>query len=519
MIQKTFALLTRALRVDARLLRTHLFRAGLIGIVIYFLVEAQTNRRSGAPGLEFFSWLQYCNYWFITFAGATFFATSITEEKEELTLSLLKLAGIGPLALLLGKWAPRTFGAVLLLSVQFPFTLLAITLGGILWDQALAAYLALAAHLLLVGSIGLLASVVCARSAGACTLTTIIIVAQFLVAPLIAWTGELLKLFGLITTGMATSVEDAAEYVWRMSALARLGEILQTGFSDPPLGAQVLSNAAAALLLFGLSWGLFNVCTRNESADAGARWWTRLLRLGRRGSRRAWDAPCVWKDFYLVSGGPRWALLRLIGYALLMMLLVVIFVVGDNWSMDLEDFGGMTMATMLLVLLIEAALIAARVFRNETLGQTWSGLVLLPRSQLEIAMGKVAGSALGLLPAAGYFLCGALLAPKVIAEFLEEVLTEPEAFLAIVYLLTQVALFLQLVTLLSISWNWAPWPLSIFFAGLIVFMGNAMLLACLEGMSSGPDEIIEFFLCCFGAGLAGIVFVCVAARLRTLAAA
>ena len=96
----------------------------------------------------------------------------------------------------------------------------------------------------------------------------------------------------------------------------------------------------------------------------------------------------------------------------------------------------------------------------------------------------------GLLPAAGYFLCGVLLAPRGVADFLEAVLTEPEAFLGIVYLLTQVALFLQLVTLLSISWNWAAWPLSIFFAFFIVFLGNVMLIACLEGTSTGPDEIV-----------------------------
>jgi hypothetical protein len=226
----------------------------------------------------------------------------------------------------------------------------------------------------------------------------------------------------------------------------------------------------------------------------------------------------VWKDYYLISGGPRWTIFRLVGYAFLLMLLVVIFVVGDNWSMDLDDFGGMTMVVMLIVMLIEAALIAARVFRYETLGQTWSGLVLLPRSQFEVSMGKVAGSALGLVPAAAWFLCGALLAPGVVAEFLEELFSEAEFFLVIIYLLTQVALFLQLVVLLSISWNWAAWPLSIFFSGLIVFMGNAMLVACLEGASTGPEEAVFFFLCCFGAGLAGIVFVCVATRLRSLAA-
>ncbi len=518
MLSRTLALLTRALRVDARLLRTHLFRAGLVGMVIFFLYQAQTDRWSGAPGLEFFGWLQYCNFWFITFAGATFFATSITEEKEELTLSLLKLAGIRPLALLLGKWVPRTFGAVLLLSVQFPFTLLAITLGGILWDQALATYFTLAAHLLLVGSIGLLASVVCARSAGACTLTTVVIVMVLLVAPVIAWCGDALEYFGLVTTAVAGVIEGAAENAARMSALSRLAEILQTGFNDRPLGLQVASNAVAAALLFVLSWAGFDLCTRNESAQSGQQWWSRLLRLGRRSSRRAWEAPCIWKDFHLISGGPTWAIIRLIGYALLLFLIMFINVVGGNWRMDAEDAGGMTMVTMLIVLLIEASLIAARVFRYETVGQTWAGLVLLPRSQFEISAGKIAGSALGLLPAGAWFLLGALLAPELVGDFFEEIFRDGDAFLGLVYAMTQLALYLQLIVLLSISWSWAAWPLSIFFAGLIVIMGNVMLIACLEG-THGPNEVLEFLLCCFGAGLAGTMFVCVAMRLRTLAAA
>ena len=37
-------------------------------------------------------------------------ANAITEEKEEQTLGLLKMAGIGPLAMLTGKWLPRMIG-------------------------------------------------------------------------------------------------------------------------------------------------------------------------------------------------------------------------------------------------------------------------------------------------------------------------------------------------------------------------------------------------------------------------
>jgi len=49
----------------------------------------------------------YLNFCFITLGGVGYFATAITEEKEELTLGLLKMADIGPLTLLLGKYRCR----------------------------------------------------------------------------------------------------------------------------------------------------------------------------------------------------------------------------------------------------------------------------------------------------------------------------------------------------------------------------------------------------------------------------
>ena len=185
MISQSLALLHRALRVDARLIRSHFFRTSLLGFLLFWLFDAQSSFLTGAPGLRFFGLIHLCNFWFVTFAGVTFFATAITEEKEELTLGLLKMAGMSPLALLTGKWAPRVVGGVLLLSVELPFTMLAITLGGVLWDQVVAAYCALLAHLVLVGCIGLFASVVSTRSTGAFVVTTLILLALFVLPPLL----------------------------------------------------------------------------------------------------------------------------------------------------------------------------------------------------------------------------------------------------------------------------------------------------------------------------------------------
>ena len=130
MLHKTFALLQRSLRTDVRLLRTHFFRALLLGFILFTLFTDKGLLRSGSPGLELFSWLVYCNFWFIAAAGALYFSSAISEEKEEQTLGLLRLAGISPFSLLVGKWLPRVIGGLLLVAIQFPFTLLSITLGG-----------------------------------------------------------------------------------------------------------------------------------------------------------------------------------------------------------------------------------------------------------------------------------------------------------------------------------------------------------------------------------------------------
>ncbi|MEQ9070619.1 MAG: ABC transporter permease, partial [Gimesia chilikensis] len=142
MFQGTFALFHRALAVDFRLMRTHLFRFLFAILILFCLFSAQmSSSMMGAAGLALFGQIVYLNFVFILIAGISFFATAITEEKEEETIGLLLMAGVNPVSLLLGKMLPRLIAALLLLSIQFPFTLLAITLGGVMFSQVLAAYI------------------------------------------------------------------------------------------------------------------------------------------------------------------------------------------------------------------------------------------------------------------------------------------------------------------------------------------------------------------------------------------
>ncbi len=167
MINKTLALSVRALRVDARSKMSHLLRFGLAIIVMMSLISIQESNTNSAPGLSLFSWIVYTNAVLISIMVPLYFANAITEEKEERTLALLLIADVNPATIVLGKALPRLFTLLFVLIVQFPFTMLAITLGGVSFTQIAAAYLALMAYALFVACLALFCSVMMRLSANA----------------------------------------------------------------------------------------------------------------------------------------------------------------------------------------------------------------------------------------------------------------------------------------------------------------------------------------------------------------
>src|ERR1043165_1346342 len=62
MFSSTFALLSRSLRQDSRLLLPHLMRGGLLGFALWLLFVAnEESRFLGAPGLLFFRNIAWLN--------------------------------------------------------------------------------------------------------------------------------------------------------------------------------------------------------------------------------------------------------------------------------------------------------------------------------------------------------------------------------------------------------------------------------------------------------------------------
>ena len=137
----------QSLTTDVRRSGSHAVRFGL-SVVLYFAVcYACFLSWSNASGLPLFQAQLMITALFLSATAIFGFSQTITEEKEEETLGLMRLADISPLAIILGKTMGILCDAAFLIAIQFPFTIVAITLGGVSWAQVYAAYIALAAYL------------------------------------------------------------------------------------------------------------------------------------------------------------------------------------------------------------------------------------------------------------------------------------------------------------------------------------------------------------------------------------
>jgi len=456
MLTKTLALCLRAIRFDARALPSHVIRLVMLAFVVCMLVWAQLMATVfGAPGLRFFMFCTWVNFIFATLASVVLFATAITEEKETQTLGLLRMANVGALSLILGKTAPRLLATLLILSVQFPFTLLAITLGGVSWSQVYAAYWTLFSHVLLIGSIGLFASVIFRSSALAVTFTMLCV---------------LLLIFVPLTTygyffGVTSGTLDAPAPVLAIAdqgleisgtlldatAAARIVEILRTGFNQPAFGLQAISNMIGGFVVLLLAWAVFEPFNKNtDVAVRPARSPLALLRKSRR-PRRSWGVPIIWKDFYFIAGGPKIWVVKFLLYGPLIWFLL--FLVNDfrMSRMTAEGFGELLAPFCLFVILpLEAMLLSARVFSSEIKQRTWSSLLSLPSSLFEVAYSKIAGCALGLVPVCSYFWLGMFLNPDAL-HFTRQ--ADKWTWLWIANLTAHFLVFLHLTNVFSVLTN------------------------------------------------------------------
>lgn len=492
MLNGAFVLLERSLRTDGRAWGPHLARFGLMA-AIYFAVAyaSATSLRLGAPGLTFFRTIVYLNLVFMTLLGISFFSTAITEEKEEDTLGLMLMAGISPLGLLLGKSGGRLVQALLLISVQYPFTLLAVTMGGVTRDQVGSAYAGLLAYMLMLAGLGLLCSTLSSSNRTA-SLRLVVILFVYWLVPLVA--GRIVS----VMTVTNSIYYGLLVFTSQICVFTRVGHILTSGFHETAWSYQVVTNLVIGVAGLVLSWLLFGMVSREPVTEAV----TRGLVLRSRGRLaffspgRPWQWPMPWKDFYFVTGGLGAIFVRFVVCLLIWTFsyLMVNFYWWNSMTNLVKQTNAMFMMIMMFAISLDAALIASRCFSEEVRSQTLSTLLLLPMSTSGILYGKLLGSFLGWLPGP-ICLVYAMTAHAYGRESVKEFFDRPgPPFWLIAHLL----LVPHVAAVAAMYLRWGALPLSIGVGiGSLFLSGSSFSM-----MRVGPNDVIVWVV-----GL-GILVVC-----------
>lgn len=483
-------LMARSLRLDARQLQTHVFRLAFVLIIYFMMIGAQLQSMFfGAPGLQFFMNMIFLNVSFIALGGISFFSSAVTEEKEEDTIGLLMMAGISPLGILLGKSTARLFQALLLLTVQFPFTLLAITLGGVTFAQVVAAYVALLAFTVLMANAALLCSVVCRRSGSAAGLTALWLLLHSLTPSLVEGPLAILRGESWATGSYAgQGLIRVLELMIESDVLRRLYAILQTGFDDPVLTTQVMTNVAGGAAYFLLSWLLFTRFALAGDVQGISR--GMLVRSQKRAAfiaaGRAWSNPLIWKEYNFLTGGSPYLWGKIIGFSVLYFALYPIlaglrYLSGDPqpWQVEGEIMPAHFTITI-LVLVIELSIYSSRLFHDEIRLQTLSSLLMLPRSIAYVGYSKLAGMLLGALPTLVFVIVDSVLVTTNSKDWFD-VVTHPGFWFPVVMF----TVFLHLVVLLSLFVKWGALPLAFFVVLVSSYCCPVFIVLSLVAMEGG----------------------------------
>ena len=488
------ALFIRSLRETIRGASFAWMRAGMATIVLITLMFFKGVDSLGAAGMEFFPPFAVYNACMIAVAAMSYFASAITEEKEEQTLGLLRMTDLSALAILFGKSTSRILSGIILLAVQFPFALLSITLGGMTWEQIAIVYVLLCAFLIFAANLGLLASVLTPTSAKAALLTGF--AGFFYLFPkailaFIGWIG-----FQLLDVSIPVAVNDLADMWGNYSGPSAFFETLQLRGTGELWKQSTIVFLIAATVCFALAWMLFGRFARDE--PVAARRTEKKSKLGwlKRRAGRTWADAVAWKDFHFIHGGWRTFWLK---FAIYVGLFALAVSETPSWNNQFENVVMMAFAWGLFVLFWELVISASRIYRLEQRGLTLGSLYVLPQDIPALQRSKRRALLIAFIPVGCFLLFGA---------FFGALLTLPNVFksgesffvaIQIVILLPlEVVFHYRLVCWLSmrLKWGGIPATLAISFFGHM-FLG--MMLALGAQLAAG----IPFILILSGA-IAGL---------------
>lgn len=471
MFRGVWQLARRALRLESMRVGPNIVRFLLAFLLLLVIVEARSNTSGSAQGLAIFKSQVLLTHLFLTINAVFGFSQLISEEREAGTLDLMRLAGINSIAVVLGKSLPRFWESLLLIGVQFPFTILAITLGGLAWPQVIAAYVYLLAYLCLVAGIGLFCSASYRTSKAAVVMSSLI---TFL---------YLLPFVFSILGGGSTVVVLLGNFSLQMRTM----ELMMSGFQNSPwclaVYAAVLTGCCLAVAAcFNLHRGGATQFFTNPILNI-------LNRLRSKG--RVWKSPFLWLDFTFTSGGLWRMSIRSVAHCSLFAWMYI--VMG-------EPSRAFAWAALLgiVVSLVDATWSASRLFSDEIRNHTWSVLVQTPNTLSRILIHKTLGWLLGMSPAILlpylFIFLAIMLFP--FSNGLDDI---AELIIGSLVSGLGVIAYLHLMAYFTLDWHWKAIPASLTVTCVLVYIYIFMLV---PWQSGGAVRCVVFI----GTGIVLLVF-------------
>ncbi|MCH1504247.1 MAG: ABC transporter permease [Verrucomicrobiales bacterium] len=485
------ALFVRSLREEYRKPATYIVRFVVITLVLLMLMAARQQYRwgGGAPGLAVFQSVTMLNLLFIGLIGLGYFASAITEEKEDGTLGLLRMTNMSPLSILLGKSTSRLIAFLILLATQLPFVSLAVALGGVSLKQIFSCYAILGAFTFLLGNLALLFSVIFRRTSVVVTTTAgILLMLIFGVKILAAFFDELI--------GTDLGLRTLEQGISAISPMTGLSLVFELQFNEGVF-IQPLSNVVIGLVLFLVSWAVFDIFNQGEGRGA-----TPGASRGRKAQattppkafcgkpRPGTDYAVTWREFYFQGGGvTRLWMSLLFAFILVGVVAGITGVIGA--PMGVEAIGGLCITIGFILASIKWALELGTVFKHERLLQTWSALALTPKSIPRIAYEKLIASAVATLPGLLVAAFGFLL----IIEHIRLDYLESEMILAVIYAFAWFLFISHTIVYLSLWLRWGAIPITIVGSFILqIFMSIMMALMGMDRSFEGAIVLWSFAL-------------------------
>ena len=466
MISGTLMLFNWSLKMDSKSIYPHIIRA-VFSFIMFFSISIAFMDAFGTSrtGLRFFETMCYLNVLLITVSGVSYFVTALTEEKDAGTFALLRLAGMTALSITLGKSTSRLVSSLMLLVIQLPFTFLAITLGGVLWQQIIASYIALAAWMVFVANLALFCSVRCATSGRAAGMAGAIL-------------GLMLVLPGLIVNGVAAfpagfvpgvisetlnSIPPAFESI---SIFERLRVLLQTDRPVVFFGQQFWISMAIATALFAIS--TLTLDFWSAPVEAGGPSENPAIRRWSVG--RSWPMAVMWKEFLFFTGGRSFFIAKMIGGGLLFAGFFVLQRSSiDNSFYTLHgDYAWGAFLTFAGFLALEVLLYSSGCLFYEIRQSTQSTLAAIPLTGVRILLEKAGGCLIALIPT--MFWLGATVFSGYEGIARECSMTMVISFLIVLGFSSHIAVILSLYT------RWAALPLTVLISAPAFFCLAAPIL-------------------------------------------